>query len=247
MIVLEDFTTEFGTIRVTRSRKNGVCTYYQDKCFHSQANSDGVSTCVYIHVMDALIRQAGARRVLMIGCAGGTLATMLHRQGCAVTVVDINPHAFTIAKRYFLMPEDVTCVVGDGYDYVRDAGIRFDAIAIDAFANDGTIPGCFATPSFFTMAQAALEEGGIIAMNIMVAHDLDLQADRIAFAMQDAGMPSMLFDWPGMTDRNVIAVGGVIKNRRIFSGKEPKWIRQDLRGLVCRHPTEAARRDHESS
>src|SRR3989442_624287 len=98
MILLEELDTEFGNIRITLSKHDGAYTYYQNGCFHSQANSDGISTCAYVHVMYKIIKQSGAQRVLMIGCAGGTLATMLHRLGCQVTVVDINPYAFTIAK-----------------------------------------------------------------------------------------------------------------------------------------------------
>src|SRR3954468_18870292 len=114
MILLEEIDTEFGNIKIMRSKRDGTCSYYQEECFHSQINAEGISTCGYVHVMYSIIKQAKARRVLMIGCAGGTLATMLHNAGCEVTVVDINPHAFTLGKRYFKMPEAVKCAVGDG-------------------------------------------------------------------------------------------------------------------------------------
>ena len=37
----------------------------------------------------------------MIGCGGGTLRTMLTRAGQQVSIVEINPVSFTLAKRYF--------------------------------------------------------------------------------------------------------------------------------------------------
>jgi protein-L-isoaspartate O-methyltransferase len=68
----------------------------------------------YVHVMYSIIKQSNAENVLMICGASGMLATMLYRSGCHVTAVDINPHAFTLAKKYFQMPDEVECVVGDG-------------------------------------------------------------------------------------------------------------------------------------
>ena len=56
----------------------------------------------------------------MIGCGGGSLATMLDKTGVRVTIVDINPTAFFTAQRllhqlFRLLPGDkpetlkVTC------------------------------------------------------------------------------------------------------------------------------------------
>src|SRR5271155_278014 len=124
MDLLEDLETEFGNIRIVRYKHDGSHAYYQGFCSHSEANKEGVSTCTYVHTMFGIIRQLDAQRVLMIGCAGGSLATMLHRAGCEVTAVDINPHAFTLAKRYFQMPEEVRCVVGDGRSYMNRTSER---------------------------------------------------------------------------------------------------------------------------
>jgi spermidine synthase len=66
---------------------------------------------------------------MMIGCADGTLATMLYRAACNVTVVDINPHAFVFARKHFGLPDGVECVVEDGLLYVARMGHHFDAIA----------------------------------------------------------------------------------------------------------------------
>lgn len=149
MVLLEELDTDFGNIKIMRSKRDGTCSYYQETCFHSQINAEGESTCGYVHVMYSVIRQSQARRVLMIGCAGGTLATMLHRLGCNVTAVDVNPHSFTLAKKYFRMPEEIECVVDDGWSYLRNTRSRYDAIAIDAFNSDGAIPEHFTTDAFF--------------------------------------------------------------------------------------------------
>lgn len=235
MLLLEELNTEFGNIRITRSKQTGFCTYYQGSCCHSQADTEGVSTCAYIHAMYSAIKQSGAHHILMVGCAGGSLATMLHRSGCDVTVVDINPHAFDLAKRYFHMPEGIECVVGDGWSYILENAHRYDAIALDAFQSDATIPESFTNGIFFYRVGQMLQDQGILVMNVLTDNDLDLQADQIALHMEGAGMPAILFDQPGRIDRNTIVVGGN-KSLCIPSGQEPEWIRQELGRFMRRNP-----------
>jgi spermidine synthase len=236
MILLEDLETEFGNIRIVRYKRDGSHAYYQGTCSHSEANREGVSTCTYVHTMFGLIRQLDACRVLMLGCAGGTLATMLHRAGCEVTAVDINPHAFILAKRYFQMPEEIRCVVEDGRSYINRINERFDAIVIDAFAGDGSIPEELTTGDFFEQTSEVLESGGILMMNVMVKHDFDLLADQIAVNMESAKMPAVLLDRPGRMDRNVVIAGGNVTDIKIPYGIVPSWIRSSLNGIVRRQP-----------
>lgn len=239
MLLLEELDTEFGNIKIMRSRSDGTCSYYQEECFHSQINAEGVSTCGYVHVMYSITKQSLAQRVLMIGGAGGTLATMLHRSGCQVTVVDINPHAFTLAKKYFQMPEDIECVVGDGWSYLHETKQRYDAIAIDAFDSDGTVPTPFTTKDFFRAAKMVLKPFGVVVMNAMIAHDLDMLADRVALNMESVGLSAVLFDRPGRQDRNIIIAGGVVDHVRIASYRKPVWVRHELRGIIRRTPKKA--------
>lgn len=240
MILLEELDTEFGQIRIIESKHDGSRTYYQDTCFHSQSTAEGVSTCAYVHVMFSLIKQADAKKILLIGCAAGTLATMLHRIGCKVTVVDINPHAFDIAKKHFQMPEDIECVVDDGWPYLLRTGKRFDAIAIDAFSSDGTVPEQFTTDEFFEVAKEVLKPFGMMVMNVMVEHDFDPLADHIALNMQKANLPISLFDWPGQTNRNTVIAAGNVSHAHISPQKKPKFVREEVRGIVKRMPKKRA-------
>lgn len=234
MILLEEIETEFGQIRIIESKQDGSRTYYQDTCFHSQSTAEGISTCAYVHVMFSIIKQIQAKKILLIGCAAGTLATMLHRIGCKVTVVDINPHAFDIAKKHFHMPDDIECIVDDGWSYLLATGKRFDAIAIDAFSSDGTVPEQFTTEDFFVVAKEVLKPFGLIVMNVMVEHDIDLLADRIAINMEKSGLPSTLFDWPGRTNRNTIIAAGQVNQMQISAQKKPKFVRDEVRGITRR-------------
>ena len=235
MIIIEELDTEFGNIKIMRSKSDGTYSYYQEECFHSQINAEGISTCGYVHVMYSVIKQSQAQNVLMIGCAGGTLATMLHRLGCKVTVADINPHAFTLAKKYFQMPEDIECIVGDGWSYLINTVSRYDAVAIDAFDSDGTVPEQFTTEEFFQVVREVLNPFGVVVMNAMIAHDMDMLADRIALKMEASKIPAVLFDRPGRRDRNIIIAGGAVDHMQIASSKKPEWVRHELSGLIRRN------------
>ena len=108
--------------------------------FRARRTRDGISLVAYIHAMFGLLRQAGSKTVLMIGCGGGTLATMLANVGCKLTVVDIDPHAFLLARRYFRFPPDDRLPRGRRLR-VPPFGAHgtFDAVVLDAFMA-GDIP-----------------------------------------------------------------------------------------------------------
>ena len=102
-----------------QDNRTGSVSYWQEEYHQSASDARGVSTADYIHAMYSFLRQARARDVLMIGCGGGTLATMLHRSGVKVTVVDLHKLSFEIARRYFHMPEEIVCRVADGIAYLK--------------------------------------------------------------------------------------------------------------------------------
>ncbi len=240
MALLEKFETDFGVIQVIRSKRDGTVSYYQNGCFHSQANGQGTSVCAYVHVIQEIIRQAHARHVLIIGCAGGTLATMLRRLHCRVTVVDINPVAFAIARRYFRLPQDVRCIRRDGIAYLRNSRRKYDAVVVDVFSSDNGIPQSFVTESFFRKVGRVLSPAGLMIMNVITADDNDRRADIIARQAQLSGMDITLFDWPGEKDRNSLIVSGMTQHMHIPSGHEPAWIKADLKGLIRRKPKKRA-------
>src|ERR1700749_3248712 len=90
---------------IEQNNISGRVSYWFDGEHQSVADKNGVSLADYIHAMYGFLRQTRARDVLMIGCGGGTLATMLSRDGVTVTVVDIDARSFKLAKRFFNLPE----------------------------------------------------------------------------------------------------------------------------------------------
>ena len=98
---------------IVQDNRTGKVSYWQKDYHQSASDGRGVSTADYIHAMYFFLRQAKCRDVLMIGCGGGTLATMLHSKGVKVTIVDIHKLSFDIARDYFHLPADIPCHVAD--------------------------------------------------------------------------------------------------------------------------------------
>jgi spermidine synthase len=233
MPLFKQIKTSFGTIRITRSA-DGSLSYYQNGCFHSQADKNGVSVCAYIHVIYELVLQSLAQNVLIIGCGGGSLATMLRRMRCKVTVVDNNDAAFMIARDYFKLPKDVSCVTQDGVVYLRTVQKRFDAVIVDVFGSNNAVPARFTHKMFFQSVKKVLSSSGIMVMNVITQDDDDKRVEKTARNAQAAGMSIRLFDWPGETDRNTLILGGGPTKFTIPSGREPEEVEEDMEGLICR-------------
>ncbi len=235
MALLKQFKTPFGIIRVLRN-SDGTVEYYQNGCFHSQSTPRGVSVVAYVHLVYQIIMQKKARKILSVGCGGGTLGTMLTRKGCKVTVVDINPAAFSIARDYFCMPESIKCVEDDGIRYIKTTKHSYDAVVIDVFDSHNNVPRGFTTKEFLGAAKKILKRGGVLIINVITKNNADKGAMRVAKNMPAAGMDISIYDWPGEKDRNTIVVGGDVTGVTIPSGSEPSFIKKDMKGLVCIKP-----------
>jgi len=204
---------------IIRDDTTGKVSYWQGEYHQSAADRNGVSTADYIHAMYFFLMQAGARDVLMIGCGGGTLATMLVRSQVQVTVVDLHKFSFDIARKYFQLPETVTCHVADGIQYLKANRARHDAIVLDAFGKDG-MPAAFMEPSFFKLARARLKErASLFLMNVIVEDDDDRTPDILVGAMRAEWGRVRLLDTDGWTDRNAVIAAGAVTNL-----KKPKVL-----------------------
>lgn len=233
-VMLEDMETPFGRIKIYETPDEQSRTYYQDSCFHSRCDLKGHSLIAYVHGMCGIMLQANAKKTLVLGCAGGNLCTMLADAGCSVVTVDINRLAFELAKQYFFLPDAVGCVVDDARHYLEHANERFDAIALDVF-DGGQIPKHLRTVEFFQLAASRLSEKGVIVVNAIVEHDLDMQADNLAASIKKAtGKPVLILDQFNEPDRNVVIIGGTIPEAVLPMGSEPEDIQKELRTMHLR-------------
>jgi SAM-dependent methyltransferase len=209
---------------IIRDDTTGKVSYWQGEYHQSAADRNGVSTADYIHAMYFFLMQAQARDVLMIGCGGGTLATMLARSQVQVTVVDLHRFSFDIARKYFQLPESVTCHVADGIQYLKTSRHRHDAIVLDAFG-EGGMPAAFMQPAFFKLARARLKpRNALFLMNVIVDDDDDLVPDNLVRTMRAQWRGVRLLDTDGWVDRNaVIAAGSVteLKKPRVLMPPQP--------------------------
>lgn len=213
-----EIETEYGTIRVTRAEATGALAYEVGGRRQGAVDRKGVSLAYYIHALFGLLMQAGARDVLMIGGAGGTLATMLARKGRNATIVDVNPQSFAVARQHFGLPDTVACHAADGAAFLRDQPGLYDAVVLDAFHGDD-IPEHLLTPDFFGLVGARLAPGGVFLANVLVQHDFDEAADRAARAMAGTWSSVRLLDSVGLCDRNAILMAGQVARLR-----EPKLL-----------------------
>ena len=209
MIRIEDCETPFGPVTISKAKATGAITYEQGGCCQSQADGNGVSLAAYIHALYNLVSQTRAQRVLLIGCGGGTLGTMLARAGRTVTIVDVNPASFVLARQYFSLAKDVICEVADGKAFLLSATSIFDAIVLDAYHGD-RIPLHLQSLLFFEAARDHLSSRGAIFANVHVQHDLDGSADRIADCMSNVWPHVRLLDFEGALGRNAIVMAGVV-------------------------------------
>ena len=207
MITVAERKSRFGAITILKRKATGSLLYVQGDSFQSEADENGISLVGYIHAIFGLVRQARAKSVLMIGCGGGTLATMLARIGCTLTVVDIDPHAFLLARRYFRFPESITCRVADGCQYLLSEQGSFDAVVLDAFRG-GFMPDHLTSASFFALVRPRLTPSGSTFVNVHVENDLDDSPDQVAAAMASAWPSVRILDREGQYHRNAIVMAG---------------------------------------
>lgn len=198
----------FGEITVLRSRAGNARIYMQGEGLQSHVDRAGVSLSYYVHALYGLVVHTRARDVLMIGCAGGTLATMLARIGRNVTAVDIDAVSFDVARTHFGLHPAVRCRIADGADFLRGCRAQFGVIVVDAFMGD-KVPAHLRTADFFAQVRRRLGRSGCLLANVLLADDRDPGADRIAGAMAAAGFRVQVLDTPGETDRNAILVGSL--------------------------------------
>ena len=204
---------------ILRDRRTGQVSYWQGEYHQSAADSTGISTADYIHAMYFFLMQVQARDVLMIGCGGGTLATMLARSHVAVTVVDLHKLSFDIARKYFQLPDCVACHVDDGIRYLMTNRRRHDAIVLDAFG-EGGMPSAFMQPAFFRLARARLRSrSSLFLMNVIVDDDDDRTPDILVRAMRAHWGRVRLLDTDGWVDRNAVIAAGAVTNL-----KKPKML-----------------------
>ncbi len=205
-------SSEFGAIHLRYRARSKSLVYEQKGGNQTAVDENGVSLDSYVHALYGFAVQQDAKKILMIGCGGGSLGTMLARAGRRVTVVDIDKDSFNLARRYFGLPRSIECVVADGLDFLRRTRKRFDVLIIDVFVGE-KIPSQFLTTEFFKAAKKCLRIDGIVLMNVCLHKKTDRTADALAAGFAKVGGSVRVLDAPG-AERNAVVLAGAVKNLR---------------------------------
>lgn len=201
MKILGRYTGKLGEIEIWESKQTGDRLYREGELFQSESSASGESRFPYVKMMDVFL--SDTKSVLLLGCGGGNLATMLARRGKSVTIVDHDPVSFDVARRFFGLPEYIPCVCADFKEYLLAETRSFDGIAIDVGG-----PGfCYEeqfNPAICHSLTALLKPSGRAILNMLVATDIDAAPDLIGGDLSEGHMTSWIFDQPGYLNRNVL-------------------------------------------
>ena len=195
-------SSQSGVVAIYEDRR-GSRVYLEGSAIQTYADPDGTSLLSYVRLMADVL--SPCQEVLVLGCAGGSLATMLHRSGKRVTVVDNNPESFRIARQYFGMASTIQCVAADFRDYLGARNNQFDGIAVDIGGPTVAFQHLFDAPICEAICKR-LSPNGRLAMNLIIPEAADTLADHIASGLAAEGTGLWIYDQIGERDFNAVLV-----------------------------------------
>ncbi|MGD2069621.1 MAG: fused MFS/spermidine synthase [Gemmatimonadota bacterium] len=112
--------------------------------------------------------------ILVLGGAALTLPVALEawRPGLRIDVVELDPAATRLARRYFAygsLGEDtgIRVVHGDARRWLRSSGGRYDVVYLDVFDNLVTVPWNLVTVEALELVRARLSPRGVVMANVL--------------------------------------------------------------------------------
>ena len=114
------------------------------------------------------------KKILIIGLGGGILPRALRRihPNDQITIIEIDPIVYQMAKKYFYFKEDskMKVIISDGFIYLNNLLINeyFHLIYIDAYDSLSSLPNQMKTNQFFNLLKDHLNpNGGFIIFNLV--------------------------------------------------------------------------------
>jgi spermidine synthase len=144
------------------------------------------------------------RAVLMIGLGGGSLAKFIHRRlpAARTRVIELDERVVAVARAQFGLPPDdarLQVDIGDGAEAL--APECCDTLVVDAFSDEHP-PAALAGQAFYDAAWLALEEPGVLVLNLM--NDDPALDRRLRHAERAFG--GSVLALPALYDPNVIVL-----------------------------------------
>ena len=117
-----------------------------------------------------LVLRPDAAKALLIGLGGGSVAKKYHKEfpDMEIDSIEIDPDVIEIARQYFHYRVDPHQRVhsGDGREFLKRAGERFDLILLDAYYADN-MPFHLVTHEFFAIARDRMTPEGVMVLNLI--------------------------------------------------------------------------------
>ncbi len=180
MITLAKKDTAFGEITILQRRAIGSHIYCQERLVPERGRSQ---RCQPDHLRSRDLRPARAdpaREVLMIGCGGGTLATMLVHGGAARYRRRYQSAIDRACAAVFLFA--YAChLLRRGWRFLSGASPETASMpsSLTPFTGD-RLPPIFARRSSFSWSATDLAPSGCVFFNVFLHHGSDPNADVIA-------------------------------------------------------------------
>jgi len=117
-----------------------------------------------------LLFRPAPRNVLMIGLGAGSLLRHFRHEmpDAHLTVIEINRDVIQVAHQFFRLPQDddrLDVQVGDGFHYVQQTPLQFDAILVDGYDHRAR-PGRLESAEFYRACHARLAPQGVLVANV---------------------------------------------------------------------------------
>ncbi|HLF13460.1 MAG TPA: fused MFS/spermidine synthase, partial [Bacteroidota bacterium] len=140
-----------------------------DRGIHSRIDTaTRQSTLPYTAVMEIPKRYfSRPGRMLLIGLGGGSLVRCYTDAGWEVDAVEIDPEVIAMAREYFDLDGAGGAVYEtDGRRYLATTAEKYDIVLIDAYGSS-SIPFHLVTAEAFGLSKSVLNDGGILAVNVI--------------------------------------------------------------------------------
>jgi predicted membrane-bound spermidine synthase len=184
--------------------------------FHSvQVTENTLWTGAYYDAFSTLPEWVGGKpplRVCILGNAAGTMGDLLHLHNpeCEFRIdgVEIDPEVTEAARRTMGLKEreDIRIFHADGRTFLQGCPHEsYDAIILDAYARQVSIPAALATKEFFSLAKSRLRRGGILFVNLGAMRPGGLLVRTLCDTMA-AGFNGPVFRCPLEFQTNVLLV-----------------------------------------
>lgn len=156
--VIDDTISEEGKIKIVR--KLLVNNVVQTEM--NMINAQSVSG--YISIVDSNILRTSNKKALVLGLGGGLTSNMFVNKGYETYGVDLDSRIIEVAKKYFLLNQNVSVFSDDARHFINNEKRIYDLILLDLFKAEEQ-PAHTITLESFNELKKHLTANGMLIIN----------------------------------------------------------------------------------